>query len=158
MTFQIIIPMYNEEQGIENTLASLQRVFAKHEIVVVDDEGHILHVVSMKLKNAGYEVITAMDGEEALQICLSERPDLLVTDFQMPVMTGLELCMRVTAEGSGRMPIIMLTARGFDLEPEEMVTAGISSLLAKPFSPRELLTKVETLLADVAGVESGEKS
>ena len=126
------------------------------KILAVDDEGHILHVVSMKLRNAGYEVITAMDGEEALQLCLSEHPDLVVTDFQMPVMTGLELCMRVREEGNTQMPIIMLTARGFDLEPDEMVRAGISSVLAKPFSPRELLAKVESLLAGVPTVQSGE--
>jgi two-component system alkaline phosphatase synthesis response regulator PhoP len=128
------------------------------KILAVDDEGHILHVVSMKLRNAGYEVITAMDGEEALQLCASEQPDLLVTDLQMPVMTGLELCARLRQEGNDRMPIIMLTARGFDLEQDEMVRAGISTVLAKPFSPRELLAKVEKLLAGVSKVESGEQA
>jgi two-component system alkaline phosphatase synthesis response regulator PhoP len=128
------------------------------KILAVDDEGHILHVVSMKLRNAGYEVITAMDGEEALQLCASEQPDLMVTDFQMPVMTGLELCIRLRREGNTRMPIIMLTARGFDLEEHEMVQAGISSVLAKPFSPRELLAKVESLLAGISKVKSGEQA
>lgn len=119
------------------------------KVLVVDDEAHILHVVSMKLKNAGYEVLTAMDGEEALDIWPSENPDLLITDFQMPLMTGLELCARLRADGC-RTPIIMLTARGFDLEADEMAQAGISSVLAKPFSPRELLGKVDSLLADPA--------
>jgi len=117
------------------------------KILAADDEAHILHVVSMKLTNAGYEVLTAMDGEEALELCSSERPDLLITDYQMPIMSGLELCkeLRARAETQG-IPAIMLTARGFDIEPREMAEAGISAVLAKPFSPREILQKVRELL------------
>lgn len=117
------------------------------KIVAADDEAHILHVVSMKLRNAGYEVLTAVDGEEALELCLQEAPDLLITDLQMPVMTGLELCRQLRANQSTRdLPAILLTARGFDLEPEEMADAGIAAVLAKPFSPREVLQKVAELL------------
>ncbi len=117
-------------------------------ILVADDEAHILHVVSMKLKNAGYEVLTAVDGEEALEVCLAEKPDLLITDFQMPIMTGLDLCKQLrTHDETKRIPAIMLTARGFDIEPNEMVEAGIAAVLAKPFSPREVLEKVTDLLS-----------
>ena len=117
-------------------------------ILVADDETHILHVVSMKLKNAGYEVITAMDGEEAFELCLSEKPDLIITDYQMPVMTGLELCKKLKdTEETKDIPAVMLTARGFDIEPDEMLAAGIAADLAKPFSPREVLGKVDELLA-----------
>jgi len=118
------------------------------KILVADDEAHILHVVSMKLRNAGFEVITAVDGEEAMELCLAEKPDLLITDFQMPLMTGLELCTLLRGqEGTRDIPAIMLTARGFDIEPEEMEAARISAVLAKPFSPREVLQKVNELLA-----------
>ena len=127
------------------------------KILVADDEAHILHVVSMKLRNAGFEVITAVDGEEAMELCMAEKPDLLITDFQMPLMTGLELCTRLREREATRdIPAIMLTARGFDIEPEEMEAARISAVLAKPFSPREVLQKVNELLAPVgasAGVE-----
>jgi len=117
-------------------------------IVVADDEAHILHVVSMKLTNAGYEVLTAMDGEEALELCQAERPDLLITDYQMPYLTGLELCKKLRADPeTKKIPAIMLTARGFDMEPAEMIQAGIAAVLAKPFSPREVLEKVTDLLA-----------
>jgi len=117
------------------------------KILVADDEAHILHVVSMKLRNAGFEVITAVDGEEAMELCTAEKPDLLITDFQMPLMTGLELCTALRGqEGTRDIPAIMLTARGFDIEPEEMEAAGISAVLAKPFSPREVLQKVNELL------------
>jgi len=116
-------------------------------IVIADDEAHILHVVNMKLTNAGFEVFTAMDGEEALELCQAESPDLLITDYQMPVMSGLELCKQLRdSEQTRRIPAIMLTARGFDIEPGEMADAGIEAVLAKPFSPREVLAKVQQLL------------
>ena len=119
------------------------------KVVVADDEAHILHVVSMKLRNAGYEVITAEDGEEALELCTAELPDLLITDFQMPFMTGLELCKELRRqEETKNIPAIMLTARGFDIEPGEMVEAGIAAVLAKPFSPREVLERVSELLEE----------
>lgn len=118
------------------------------KIVIADDETHILNVVSMKLRNAGFEVLTAEDGEEALELCNSESPALLITDFQMPYMSGLELCKALRQNVQTRdIPAIILTARGFDMEPDEMMTAGISSVLAKPFSPREILQKVNELLA-----------
>lgn len=117
------------------------------KILVADDEAHILHVVSMKLSNAGYEVITAVDGEEALELCKSEKPDLVITDYQMPYLTGLELCRQLrSTEELESIPAIMLTARGFDIEPGEMEDAGIAVVLAKPFSPREVLQKVRDLL------------
>ena len=117
------------------------------KILVADDEAHILHVVSMKLRNAGFEVITAVDGEEALELCIAELPDLLITDFQMPFLSGLELCKRLRSRDDTRhIPAMMLTARGFDIEPEEMSEAGIATVLAKPFSPREVLQHVHQLL------------
>lgn len=123
-------------------------------IVIADDEAHILRVMSMKLTNAGYEVLTAVDGEEALELCAREKPDLLITDYQMPVMSGLELCKQLRSDDQTRsIPAIMLTARGFDIEPSDMVAAGITAVLAKPFSPREVLAKVNDLL-DVAGTPS----
>jgi CheY-like chemotaxis protein len=117
------------------------------KILVADDEAHILHVVSMKLRNAGYEVVTAVDGEEALELCAAERPDLVITDYQMPYMDGLQLCMALRGRAETRgIPAMMLTARGFDITQAEMEAAGIRASLAKPFSPREVLRKVEELL------------
>src|SRR5437588_5325069 len=88
------------------------------KILVADDETHILNVVSMKLRNAGYEVVTARDGQEALEAALAELPDLIITDYHMPQMSGLELCQRLKQEPSTcGIPAIMLTARGYDLQP-----------------------------------------
>jgi len=117
------------------------------KILVADDETHILHVVSLKLKNAGFDVITAVDGEEAFDLCVSEMPDLVITDFQMPMMTGLEMCKKLRqTEQTRSIPAIMLTARGFGLEDSDMAEAGIATVLAKPFSPREMLEKVTELI------------
>jgi two-component system alkaline phosphatase synthesis response regulator PhoP len=121
------------------------------KILIVDDEPHILHVVSMKLKNAGYDVLTAMDGEEALELCITEAPDLIITDLQMPIMGGVELCKAMRSrEETKDIPAIMLTVRGFDVEPAEMAEAGVAAVLAKPFSPRDVLKQVKNVLDAVS--------
>lgn len=118
------------------------------KIIVADDEAHIRHVLSTKLQNAGFTVMLAADGEEAFELCLAERPDLLITDYQMPLLSGLELCQRLrTDERTRELPALMLTARGFDLDPEETALTGIVALMSKPFSPREVLQKVNEILA-----------
>ncbi len=115
--------------------------------MTVDDEVHILHVISLKLRNAGYEVITAQDGREALELAQAELPDMIITDYQMPFLSGLELCRRLKQIPSTReIPAIMLTARGFDLDAGEMEEAGIRTCVYKPFGPRELLKTVEEML------------
>ena len=125
-------------------------------IVVADDETHILHVVSMKLSNAGYDVQTAEDGEEALELCQTDPPDMLITDYQMPYMSGVELCKALRqSESTKDIPAMMLTARGFDIEPPEMIEAGISAVLAKPFSPREVLSKVVELVGEAHEAPGG---
>jgi len=128
-------------------------------ILVVDDEAHILHVVSMKLRNAGYEVITAADGEEALELAIAEKPDLLITDFHMPVMDGVELCCELRKQpGLESTPAIMLTARGYALDPEDTARTGICTVLSKPFSPRELLATVREVLEGATAVEADSAS
>jgi CheY-like chemotaxis protein len=121
------------------------------KILVADDESHILNVVSLKLRNAGFEVITAGDGQEALELAHSGHPDLLITDYHMPNLSGLELCqkLRQDADTIG-IPAIMLTARGYQLDPKETQRSGILRMLSKPFSPRQLLTMVNEVLSHAA--------
>ena len=117
-------------------------------ILAVDDEAHILHVVSLKLKNAGYTVLTARDAEEALEVAASAPIDLLITDFQMPGMSGLDLARKLHNEpGKRNLPAMLLTAHGLALEQVELAHAGITVCLSKPFSPRDLLEKVNELIA-----------
>ena len=120
-------------------------------ILVADDESHILHVVSLKLRNAGFRVLTARDGQEALEIATQQRPDLLITDYHMPQLSGLELCQRLKQDpATAGIPAIMLTARGYHLEPDDTVQSGILRMLSKPFSPRQLLTTVNEVLEQAA--------
>jgi CheY-like chemotaxis protein len=116
-------------------------------ILVADDESHILNVVSLKLRNAGFRVITACDGQEALDLACHHRPDLVITDYHMPHLSGLELCRRLRQDETTRaIPAIMLTARGYQLEPKDTEESGIRKMLSKPFSPRNLLATVHEVL------------
>jgi CheY-like chemotaxis protein len=118
------------------------------KILVADDETHILHVVSLKLRNAGFTVLTARDGQEALEIAQQEKPDLIITDYHMPQLSGLELCQRLKRDrATSGIPAIMLTARGYHLDPNDTEQSGILRMLSKPFSPRQLLTTVNEVLA-----------
>ena len=124
---------------------------SERTILVADDESHILHVVSLKLKNAGYRVLTARDGQEALEIAQQEKPDLLITDYHMPQLSGIELCRKLKLDpATSSIPAIMLTARGYELEPADTEQSGILRMLSKPFSPRHLLSTVEEVLSGAA--------
>ena len=125
-------------------------------ILAVDDEAHILHVVSLKLKNAGYNVLTANDAEEALELAATTAIDLLITDYQMPGLSGLDLARKLHAEpGRKNLPTIMLTAHGLALEQVELAQSGITICLSKPFSPRDLLDHVQKLLEARAQAQAG---
>ncbi len=120
------------------------------KVLVVDDEIHIVHVVSLKLRNRGFEVISADNGADAYDRVCEETPDLIITDFQMPVMTGLEFLEKLRGNGeTAAIPVIMLTARSHAISTEQMETLRIHTCLSKPFSPRELLSKVEDILFQV---------
>src|SRR4030095_621955 len=120
-------------------------------ILVADDESHILHVVSLKLRNAGFRVLTARDGREAFELAHQEKPDLVITDYHMPEMSGLELCRKLRDDpATASIPAVMLTARGYCLEERDTERSGVRCLLSKPFSPRQLLATVNEVLQTVA--------
>lgn len=126
-------------------------------ILVADDEHHIRAVVAAKLRSLGYEVIEAHDGEEALHLALEHTPDLVVTDLQMPAMSGLDLCMALKADPTtAHIPAILLTARGYLLGDEQLSRTNVKALMSKPFSTREVMTRVAELLAgNAAAHEEG---
>ncbi len=120
---------------------------AEKKVLVVDDEIHIVHVVAIKLRNNGYEVITADNGQQAFELACQERPDIIVTDYQMPMVTGLELIAKLRENEATRdVPVILLTARSFAISKQQEEELNISACLSKPFSPRELLGYVEDIL------------
>jgi len=118
------------------------------KVLIVDDEPNIREVVGLYLRRDGHEVVSAADGEEALDLFRSSRPDLVVLDLMLPKMNGLEVCRRMQAER--RVPLIMLTARG--AEEERIVGLGIGAddYVVKPFSPRELAARVAAVLRRAA--------
>ncbi|MFW5839728.1 MAG: HD domain-containing phosphohydrolase [Planctomycetota bacterium] len=125
-------------------------------IVLADDEAHVLDVLSMKLTKAGFEVLTAHDGQQALELCQAHVPDLLITDCQMPRLDGLGLCTALQdSELTRRIPRIMLTAREFEIDSGQLAGGGISAILSKPFSPRQVLEKAVELLP-AGAVEPGQ--
>ena len=116
-------------------------------ILVADDEPHIVRVVSFKLKLAGFDVVTAENGQEAWELLGARDVDLVLTDHQMPLLTGLALAKRMAGDArTASIPVLMLTARGFRLTPIELQGAGIVEVLDKPFSPRMLLEAVRRAL------------
>jgi DNA-binding response OmpR family regulator len=118
-------------------------------ILLCDDELHILRAAEFKFKRAGYEVVCANDGQEGWEKIQECRPDIVVTDCQMPRLSGLGLAERIRqTPATTDLPVIMLSAKGFELPSAELRTQyGIRHLMPKPFSPRELFARVEAVLA-----------
>lgn len=118
-------------------------------VLVVDDETHIRHVVGLKLRSAGYGVVTAEDGEEGLTAAIEHRPHVIISDYHMPYMTGLELCLSLKQHPATRdTPVIMVTSRGFNLRQDYLAKTSVTDVISKPFSPREILARIEALLAE----------
>ncbi|MFZ5828708.1 MAG: response regulator [Planctomycetota bacterium] len=119
------------------------------QVLLCDDEIHILRAAEFKLRRAGYEVRLAGDGEEGWESILKQRPDVVITDFQMPRLDGLGLIRRIREhESTADLPVMLLTAKGFELCGDELATRwNVQRLIPKPFSPREVLEWVEQLLA-----------
>ncbi|MDI6447782.1 response regulator [Anaerobaca lacustris] len=117
------------------------------KVLIADDEIHIIHVVAIKLRNNGYEVVAANNGAEAYELACSEKPDLIVTDYQMPFVTGIELVEKVRSnEETRHIPVVLLTARSFAIAQEMQQSLGIEECLSKPFSPKELLKTIQDIL------------
>jgi two-component system alkaline phosphatase synthesis response regulator PhoP len=121
----------------------------KKKVLIADDEIHIVQVVAAKFRNNGFEVITADNGIDAYKLCRKEKPDIILTDYQMPGMTGIELIEKLRQRPEfADVPVIMLTAGGFVIEDDQKDKLGIAECLNKPFSPKELLAHVESVLAN----------
>lgn len=120
---------------------------AKAKILLVDDEPDILEIVSYNLKNEGYQVYTAENGEEAIKKAKKKKPDLIILDVMMPVMDGIEACekMRRICELDHTV-ITFLTARGEDYSMIAGFDAGADDYITKPVKPRVLVSKVKALL------------
>jgi DNA-binding response OmpR family regulator len=137
-----------KERGTESPVA---------KILVVDDEPNIREVVSLYLRRGGHSVSTAADGEEALKLYRQTEPDLVVLDLMLPKLSGIEVCRRIQSDR--RVPVIMLTAKGEEEDRIIGLGIGADDYVVKPFSPRELVARVEAVLrrASEAHIDSSQE-
>ena len=118
-------------------------------VLIADDDEDIRALVSFRLERAGYSVVAARDGEEALELAIEHRPDVAVLDVMMPRLTGLEVTRRLRAEdATSGMPVILLTARVQEADVARGFEAGADDYIRKPFSPQELRARVQAILAE----------
>ncbi len=119
----------------------------KPKILVVEDEPDALELIAFNLKNAGLEVVTAENGEAALQLARAHLPDLILLDLMLPEVDGLEVCKILRRDSAtSAIPIIMVTARAAEMDRVLGLELGADEYVTKPFSPRELVLRVKNLL------------
>ena len=118
------------------------------KILVVDDDLALSDVVAFATRRAGYEAVVAHNGQSALELFAKEAPDLIVLDWSLPRMDGLEVCTRIRAESD--VPIIMLTVRDSDDSVITALEAGADEYMVKPFSPRQLMARIRAMLRRVS--------
>lgn len=120
---------------------------SRAEILVVDDEVDILNLLDYNLKKAGFNVLSAKDGPEAIGLARIKRPDLVILDIMLPDMDGTEVLRRLKSDDTTRrIPVVMLTAKGEEVDRVVGFELGAEDYITKPFSPRELTLRVRAIL------------
>jgi two-component system alkaline phosphatase synthesis response regulator PhoP len=120
---------------------------AKGRILVVDDEIYIVHILDFSLGMEGYEVVTALDGEAALEKVAQQKPDLIVLDIMMPKLDGYETCKALKSQEETRdIPVILLSAKGRNVDQKTGFEVGADDYITKPFSPRKLVERINAIL------------
>jgi len=126
---------------------ALGRNAVGRKILLVDDEPVLVETIAYNLEQAGYQVITAADGASALEAAQRETPDLIILDIMLPEMDGLEVCRQLRRESeTATTPIMMLTAKGDEIDKVVGLEVGADDYVIKPFGRRELLARVRALL------------
>ncbi len=119
--------------------------------LIVDDDQDICDLVAYKLDHSGYDVRRAKDGEQAIEAVTAVQPDIVLLDIMMPGLSGLEVLERWRTEAAtARLPVLLLTARAQEADVERGFELGADDYIVKPFSPRELVGRVNAVLARVA--------
>ena len=118
------------------------------KILIAEDELDIRDLITYTLQFAGYEVVSAGDGEEAVKLALQEIPDLILLDVRMPRMNGYEACTAIKADEKTKgIPVVFLSAKGQEAEIQAGIQAGAIEYMVKPFSPDQLTALVQVMLA-----------
>jgi two-component system alkaline phosphatase synthesis response regulator PhoP len=119
----------------------------KGKVLVVDDEVYILHILEFSLGAEGFEVISASNGELAVEKAKQEKPNLIVLDIMMPVLDGYETCRRLKQDPETRdIPVVLLTAKGRDVDKRLGFEVGAVDYVIKPFSPSRLIERIEEII------------
>ena len=121
------------------------------KILIVDDEKNIVDILKFNLKKDGFDTIEAYDGEQALNLALSEKPDLILLDIMLPKMDGFTVCRKIRQ--TMETPILMLTAKEEEVDKVLGLELGADDYITKPFSPRELIARVKANLRRIAADE-----
>ena len=125
----------------------MSRQNSKASVLIVEDEPDISEVIRYNLSRAGYRVRNTLDGEEGLIMIKEEKPDVLILDWMLPSVSGLEICRALRRQKDTRdIGIIMLTARGEELDRVQGLESGADDYISKPFSPAELVARVASVL------------
>ncbi len=124
------------------------------KILLIEDEEGIIHLINLYLKDAGYNVVIARDGADGLALHAREKPDLVVLDIMLPAIDGFEVCKRIRAWS--KTPILMLTARNSEEDRISGLDLGADDYLVKPFSPRELVSRVRAILRRTSNPEGAD--
>ncbi len=118
------------------------------KILIAEDERDIRDLITFTLRFAGYDVVTAANGEEAYERATQEKPDLVLMDVRMPRMTGYEACKRMKADDNTKsIPVVFLSAKGQESEVNQGLDAGAVEYILKPFSPDQLTDRVRVILS-----------
>jgi two-component system response regulator ResD len=140
------------------TIRAMARSAASQGLVlVVDDEPTIAEVVARYLERAGYETRTAADGPSAVAAALAKRPDLIVLDIMLPGFDGLEVMRRLHEDLEGRVAVVLLTAKGEEGDRVVGLQRGADDYVVKPFSPAELVARVDAVLRRTTGGEEADE-
>ena len=116
-------------------------------ILIADDEPNQLELMSFNLSNAGYSIIKAANGKEAIELIENHSPDLIILDWMMPKMSGIDVCRTLRSRSETKqIPIIILSARSEDSDKSLGLDTGADDYISKPFSPKELISRVKALL------------
>jgi DNA-binding response OmpR family regulator len=116
------------------------------KILIAEDDEMMLRTMEFKLIREGYEVISCSDGKEALEKIVSENPDLIISDIEMPFASGLDIVNKVKVELQLDIPIIILSAVGLEKTVLKAFELGTDDFITKPFSPNELIVRIKRLL------------
>ncbi|EOR27375.1 alkaline phosphatase synthesis transcriptional regulatory proteinphoP [Clostridium sartagoforme AAU1] len=131
---------------------------SKEKILVVDDEDHIVELISYNLTNSGYKVITANNGIDAVRIAREEKPNLMLLDLMIPGLDGFDVCKSIRNDNETKdISVIMLTAKGEELDKILGLELGADDYITKPFSIRELLARIKAVLRRIKSVEGSEE-